>query len=435
MTDEICLEKAATPRQTAEASPDEFLTFERLLVDLSARFANVSGDQVETEIESTLRQLIEFLDFDRGGFGEFTADGWYTILCSAGRERVEGFPLGPAPAFLSWYLGQIRAGKIVRVRSINDLPPEATGEIDYFRRSGMRSNLSIPLRISGRIVGALAFSAFRSTREWPDELIARLKIIGEVLAQAVVRKRSEAELRKTQTKLADITRLTTMHALTASIAHEVKQPLAAVVTNANAGLRWLTKKTPDLDEARAALQGVIDAGHLAVEVIESIRAMFKKIDQELAPLDINKLIRDVLVLMETRAHEVSIQTDLKEDLPNIMGNRVQLQQVILNLITNALDAMHAVTNRPRVLRLRSENHQPDGVLVSVEDSGTGIDPKDVERIFNSFYTTKSQGMGIGLSLCQSVIEAHNGRLWVSSSGDQGSVFNILLPAAVTTGAE
>ena len=558
MTDEIDVEGAAATGRAAEASLEEFLTFERLLADLSARFANVPVAQVETEIESALKQLQEFLGFDRSNLFEFTADGWATILCSVSRDAVERHSLGPAPAFLSWYLGQVRAGKVMRVQSIDDLPAEAIEQIEYHGRVGIRSSLGLPLRAGGRVVGVITFAAFRSTRKWPDDLIARLKVVGEVMAQALMRKRAETalqaseerwrsmfeasnlgitvidlnlryietnsafqtmlgytdkellqltpldvtleeerdvaqmrlselqrgeqhhyeavkryrrkdgairwghsyisvvrdvqskpkmfigtvidvtetkrsqdELRATQSKLAITTRLTTMNALTASIAHEVKQPLAAIVAHGGAAMRFLAFATPDLDAARAAVKSIISDGHRASEVIDSTRAMFKKTDQELAPLDINKLIRDVLVLMEIRAHEVSIQTDLNGELPNIMGNRVQLQQVFLNLITNALDAMHSVTHRPRVLQLRSENHPPDGVMVSVEDSGTGIDPRDVERIFNAFYTTKSQGMGIGLFLCQSVIEAHNGRLWVSSSGNQGSVFSILLPAVTT----
>jgi PAS domain S-box-containing protein len=181
--------------EAADASLAELLRFERLTADLSVGFANVSGDQVETEIENALRQLLEFLDFDRGSFVEFNADGRYVILCSVGKEP---FPPGPAPAFLSWYFGQLREDKILRLRSINDFPPEATGEIDYFRRSGLRAWLAIPLRVGGHVVGAIAFSAFRSTRKWPDDLIARLKIIGEGMAQALVRKHSDAAFRASE---------------------------------------------------------------------------------------------------------------------------------------------------------------------------------------------------------------------------------------------
>ncbi len=421
------IERGATGH-SGEASLEELLTFERLLADLSSRFANVAGDQVETEIGSALKQLLEFLDFDRSNFGEFNTDGWAIILCSVARGVVEEYTPGPAPAFLSWYNAQLRAEKILHVRSIDDLPPEAAGEREYYRRSGIRTSVGIPLRVGGRVVGLINFSAFRTTRKWPEALIARLKIVGEVMAQALVRRRSEAALQAAQLTLVRMTRLTTMQAVAASIAHEVNQPLAAIVANGNAAMRFLAFETPNLDAARTAVNSIVVDGHRASEIIESIRAMFKTIDQQQVPLDINRLVHDVLTLMKVQAHEVSVQTELNARPPDVIGNRVQLQQVILNLIVNALDAMNAVTDRPRVLRLKSESRDPDGVLLSVEDSGTGIDPNHVDRIFEAFFTTKSQGMGIGLSLCRSIIELHRGRLWVSSSSDRGSVFNVLLPA-------
>jgi signal transduction histidine kinase len=165
-------------------------------------------------------------------------------------------------------------------------------------------------------------------------------------------------------------------------------------------------------------------------VIESIRAMFKNVDQEKTPVDINKLVRDMLGLMlgELRSTQVSVETRLADNLPDVRGNQVQLQQVILNLIRNAIEAMNSVTDRARVLRIGTEIHEPDGVLVSVEDSGTGLSPRDIERIFDSFFTTKPQGTGMGLSICRSIIEGHQGRLWASSGIDHGAIFNVLLPA-------
>jgi PAS domain S-box-containing protein len=250
------------------------------------------------------------------------------------------------------------------------------------------------------------------------------------LMDVTAAKRAEEELHKARAELAHVTRVTALGELTASIAHEVNQPLAAIVANGSAALRYLANATPDLGEAQAAVTRIVSDGHRAAEVITSINAMFKDVDREKAPLDINKLIRDVLVLVlgELRAYQVSVQTDLNDKLPDVRGDRVQLQQVILNLIMNALEAMNSVTDRPRVLRLRSEFHEPGGVLVLVEDSGTGIDQKDMDRIFDSFFTTKSQGMGMGLSLCHSIIEAHDGRLWASSEIDHGTVLNVLLPA-------
>ena len=239
------------------------------------------------------------------------------------------------------------------------------------------------------------------------------------LATAVIRERHERDSRHL-----------TMDAAMASIAHEVNQPLAAIVTNANAGLRWLTNDAPNLDAARATMKNIVSAGHRAGEVIESIRAMFKKDRQERSPIELNDVIRDVLALLreELQMRGILVQTQLASPLPLVLGQSGQLQQVIWNLVRNAADAMDSVTGRARVLTVKTEIHNPDGILLSVEDSGTGIDPKNTDRIFETFFTTKSQGMGMGLSICRSIIEAHDGKLWASSGVENGSVFNILLPA-------
>jgi signal transduction histidine kinase len=226
------------------------------------------------------------------------------------------------------------------------------------------------------------------------------------------------------------TRLTTMEALSASIAHEVNQPLASMVTNADAGLRWLDRDVPNTGEARVALGRIVRDGHRAGKVIESIRTVFKKGVQERVPLNMNQLIQSVLVRArgEVLLHGVSVQTELDAQLPLVTGDVVQLQQVVLNLVTNAVDAMSAVIDRPRVLRLKSSLHEFGNVLVSVEDTGTGPDPKHWDRIFEAFFTTKSDGMGMGLLICRSIIEAHGGRLWATSNGAQGAIFHFTLPA-------
>ena len=205
--------------------------------------------------------------------------------------------------------------------------------------------------------------------------------------------------------------------------------MAAVIANANAAVRWLERTPPDLGEARAALTSIVSVGHRADEVIEGIRAIFKRDSQQRIALDVNKLILGVLKVLgeELQSHQITVQTELIDDLPPVLADRVQLQQVILNLIMNAIEAMSSVAGRARILRIKSEIHESDGVLVSVEDSGSGIDPKDIERIFDAFFTTKARGMGMGLSICRSIIEAHHGRLWASAGIDHGSVFRLILP--------
>ena len=256
-------------------------------------------------------------------------------------------------------------------------------------------------------------------------LLAESSAIHARLAAAMIRQRRERESRHM-----------TVDSVTASIAHEINQPLTAIAASGGAALRFLKKTPPNIDETQAAVKTIVHDAHRAGEVLRSLREMFKKGDHEHVPLDINLLIHDVLALVhdESRASNVIIETTLSNTLPNVNGNRFQLQQVILNLVVNAFDAMDSVTNRPRMLRLRTAIDESDGVLVKVEDTGTGIDPKDTEHIFDSFFTTKSQGMGVGLSVCRSIVEAHSGRLWAASGDGHGTVFNLRLPA-VTAGVD
>jgi PAS domain S-box-containing protein len=241
-------------------------------------------------------------------------------------------------------------------------------------------------------------------------------------------KQAQEQLHALRRQLADASRQTAMGAMAASIAHEINQPLGAVVANANAGLRFLARNPSDLVEAREALSEIVKAGHRAGEVIGGIRAMFKKDTQIKAWLDVNHVVLEVLALLdgELKNQFVLVSTELSEGLPLVPGVRVQLQQVILNLLSNAIEAM-STTNSQRVLRVSSELRGTDDIFVVVEDSGSGIEPKNIEHIFDPFFTTKTHGMGMGLSICRSIIEAHGGRLTASPCPTGGSMFQITLP--------
>jgi C4-dicarboxylate-specific signal transduction histidine kinase len=243
------------------------------------------------------------------------------------------------------------------------------------------------------------------------------------------RKRAEDALRLARVELARVMQMTAVSQMAASIAHEINQPLAAIVAHGNAGLRWLARDPADLDEVRATLECIVKDGHHASEVIDGIRSMFKKQGQADASLDVNDLVREVLALLqgEIQSQQVTIKSELAEDLPQVPANRVQLQQVVVNLIMNAVDAMSAVADRARSLRVRTEVHEFNQLLITVEDSGTGIDPENVERVFDAFFTTKSHGMGMGLSICRSIVEGHGGRLTVSAGQPHGSIFHVSLP--------
>jgi PAS domain S-box-containing protein len=259
---------------------------------------------------------------------------------------------------------------------------------------------------------------------------ASLRLIGTI-EDITQRKLTEDALRAARAELAHSTQIMTMSGMAASIAHEIKQPLAAIVASGNAGLRWLARATPDLDEARAALRRIVDDGHRAGKVIDGIRSTLKHDRQTQAPEDVNELIREVLVLLhdEIQSRQISTRIELADGLPRVSVNRVQLQQVLVNLIMNAMDAMSAIVNRARVLRVKSEVNEVNRLRITVEDSGTGIDPKNIDRIFDTFFTTKSQGMGMGLSICRSIIERHGGQISVSHGQPHGSMFHISLPTA------
>jgi PAS domain S-box-containing protein len=243
------------------------------------------------------------------------------------------------------------------------------------------------------------------------------------------RKRAEAASRDSLSELARVARLTTMGEMTASIAHEINQPLGAIVTSGSAGLRWLTNATPDLEEARASLKRIVKEGHRAGQVISGIRAMLRKGSNVKEPLDVNELIRDVLMLAhgEIENQKVVIRTELEENLSRVLVDRIQLQQVVLNLVMNGIDAMSTLGDRTRVLKLRSGQNGLSGVTLTVEDVGTGIDNSIVDRIFEAFFTTKAHGMGMGLSICRSIAVAHGGQLSVSPGHPFGSVFQLDLP--------
>jgi signal transduction histidine kinase len=256
---------------------------------------------------------------------------------------------------------------------------------------------------------------------------------GTMVLSAIVdisaRKQLEERLHAINSMLTHMNRVSTVGELSTSISHEIKQPLAAIVANANGGARWLANERPNLDEARAALKRIASAGLRAGEVIDSLRSMFKKGSQEKIAVDIDEVIQDVLRLMRVGLDKdgIHIQTELTRPLPLVIGHGGQLQQVIANLIRNAAEAMASVPRHARLLSVKTAKQDPEHVLVSIQDSGIGIDPENHDRIFEAFFTTKSDGMGMGLAICRSLIEAHNGRLWALSDVDHGAAFNILLP--------
>jgi signal transduction histidine kinase len=360
-------------RQTADPAPH----------DLDRSFASAAGNAitawtaVQNELDRLLQRRIDGLNAKlRGGLGVTGALGALSILVAYLTHYHIVRPLKRLEAVAR----TVRETKNYRLR------------IDYDGRDEI-----------GRL--AVAF----------NDMLSEL---------SVAREREKTE----QAELARTSKLITIGAMTASIAHEVNQPLAAVVTNSNAALRWLANQEPDLDEARAALKRIVRDGHRASEVIGSVRAMFKKDHAERTRLNVNDLAREVLVLAygNLETHQITVRSELREEVPDVLADRVQLQQVLLNLIINGAEAMASVTDRERLLRVSSDAHGPNGVVITVADAGTGIDPKDMDRIFEPFYTTKASGMGMGLPICKSIIESHGGRLWATALHPCGTAFHVAM---------
>jgi C4-dicarboxylate-specific signal transduction histidine kinase len=248
-------------------------------------------------------------------------------------------------------------------------------------------------------------------------------------------KRAEQASREAQAQLAHINRVATMGQLTASIAHEVNQPIAATVANAQAALRWLEKDPPNLGEVRQSLDDIVSSGNRAGDVVARIRALVKNAAPQTDHLDMNEAIREVIALTRSEAvkNRVALQVQFAERLPSIEGDRVQLQQVMLNLIINAIEAIGAIDEGSRELLISTGRAEAGGVFVAVRDSGAGLSPQDLEHVFDAFYTTKSGGMGMGLAICRSIIEAHGGRVWATPNTPRGATFQFNVPASPPTG--
>jgi PAS domain S-box-containing protein len=300
---------------------------------------------------------------------------------------------------------------LAELKAVGTLQPR---EKEYLRKDGSR----VPVLVA------------RALFEWkPDEGVSFVIDITD-------RKRAEERLRASeqrfldaQMELAHVTRITTLGELAASIAHEVNQPLAAVVANAEASLSWLRRGTPDVDAACRSVEWIIDDGNRASEVIRRVRALANKTSLEKVPLDVNDVVRETIPLVQREliSHQVLLRMEFAPALPMIFGDRVQLQQVIINLVMNGIEAMQSVTDRPRELVVRSGQDETHQVLVNVTDCGVGIAAENVDRLFNPFFTTKSGGMGMGLSICRSIMEAHGGRLWATATVPHGSMFQFTLP--------
>jgi signal transduction histidine kinase len=394
------------------------------------------------------RTIVFYTTLFRDGAGE-------TLVPREVVERVSAAANAPTYGFLDQYVGRgIVGGNVsslsahgvemaklaLRVLAGTETGPQvsevATNKLLFDWRQLHRWGISESKLPAGSEI------LFRESSAWEQYKPQILAITAAILTQAALiawliherqyRRRAERKARQTFSELTQMNRMATAGELSGAIAHEIRQPITGMVTMANAALRWLSRENPDIGRARDAMNKVVAAGHQAGDVITNVRGLFGKDTQEKTPTDLNTLIQSVLAVTSTDLHKHSIESQLtlNEQLPPVVGNEVQLQQVILNLVMNAIESMDSA--EPRVLSIKSENTGHNGVRVSIADTGSGISLTNLNRVFEPMFTTKARGMGMGLSICKSIIESHQGRIWVTAGAPRGSIFQFELPTSGTT---
>jgi PAS domain S-box-containing protein len=537
---------------------DERLRFESLLTRLSTTFINLPAEEVDGQIERGLQQIVEFLGVERSSVGQFSSDGRELIVThsysSAGIPHVARVNLAP---LWPWYTAKLRAGEVLHFSRLpEDLPAEAVNEREYVLRQGYpRSHLLVPFKVGEAVIGGLGLGSSLEI-DWAPGLVQALQLVGQIIANALARKRADLVLRESEQRfrlladaapvlvwmsgtdklctyfnkpwldftgrpmehelgtgwsagvhaddrqrcletydqafdarrpfrmeyrlrradgeyrwvldtgvprfesdgtfegfigscfdvteekraeeasrhlrdqLAHAGRVTVMGELTASIAHEVNQPLCAIVTNAQAVQRMLDAGGCDLDEVREAMRDIIADGQRASAVVARIRGFVQKTPPQFVPLRINELLQEVATLMRSEMvrRGVAVKLDLADKLPAVRGDRIQLQQVILNLMVNGADAIAHLDRGKRKLILRSAPDPTGGVKVAVQDTGLGLNSATADQLFDAFFTTKPGSMGMGLAICKSIVEAHRGQISAGPGDDHGTVFQFTLPA-------
>jgi signal transduction histidine kinase len=560
----MCLAAVFDERRRSNEALADRLRFEELLVRLSSTFVHLPSHEVETAVEASVRQLGDFLGLDRVTLYRLSRDAEeLAVAFTWSAPSVRPLPRVSPRRDFPWLHAQLVSERTVAFSDPDRLPPEARTDADTFRRRGIRSNLSIPMVAGGRILGSLAFVTLTGERAWPDELVQRLRLIGEVFANALAqqeaedivrasevmksailaslhsdvavldregrivtvndgwirferenggtpeacvgtsyldawrlaagkdvphaaealagtqavldrtspsfaleyacresgyerwfavsvvplnvpgggavvsrseiteRKRAELEVQRSRQELAHVSRVSMMGELTASLAHELNQPLTGILANAQAALRFLDATSPDLTEIRSILSDIVDDDKRAGEVIRRLRGLLRKDGVQFKALDLNVLIRDVAKLLTSDAviRNIAVRLELAPDPVLVSGDSVQLQQVVLNLLLNAMESMAECADDGRSITVRTENTDVEAVHVSVQDAGIGFRQEAQHLVFEPFYTTKPSGMGMGLAISKSIIEAHGGLIWAQDNSIAGATFHFSLPTA------
>jgi signal transduction histidine kinase len=428
----------AIARKRAQEERDHALGFERLLADLSASMLRAPSLEVERAIPDALRAMGEFLRVDSVALWRQPAtDDHFSLMHW---WAPAGVPAPPATVYkkdLPWVSDRLLSGEVVRFASPEDPPGDATADKHALRRFGARSLLAVPLYIDGNVAATLSLVGRGAERSWPDALIPRVRLIGEALANLLERDRKARQLAEAQgeaahfrERLAHLVRVHTVGEMSAALAHEITQPLGAIENYALAARRRASEASPDLAKVVDLLDKVVGQATRAGDVVLRLRGLVKRHELQLIELDVEHAIRTCIEMVKADCELREIRVELKaaDRVPRVVADEIHVQQVTLNLLRNAMEAMDCLgSDRTKVITVEVGLPGPDAVMVQVADGGPGIPEGELERVFESFYSTKAEGLGIGLAICRKLVEAHGGALWASHNPGGGAVFQFTLP--------
>lgn len=408
--------------------------FASLVDELSAAMARASAEEIDEEIKGWLRKIVLSLKVDRGTFWELPAsDGGFVGTHWWARPGIQGLPKTMRSMQISpWATAQVLAGKTIVYSSPEELPKEEVKLKQFLKTHGPRAQVMLPLQSGDLVLGALTFGKFRAPRYWSPSELQRLRIVAQIVASALDRKRAALHSRKLREELALASRRSTMGELTASIAHELNQPLTAILSNLGGLARLLSQGDPNPALTSAAVRNAIRDTKRAGEIVRRLRSMFRGDETSKEAIDIGPLTKELVKLVGSEAvfREITLRVDDSPSLPRVMGDRIQIQQCLLNLLMNALDATEQTKSGPRGVIIRIAPEKAGWIGISVCDDGLGVDPSVANRMFESFVTTKTKGMGLGLLVTRSIVEGHGGRIWFTPNPGGGSTFTFTLPIAL-----
>jgi signal transduction histidine kinase len=399
---------------------------------MSSAFVREPSDQIDRAVDAWLKQVVLRFGLDRSTVAELDpVTGIASLSHGWARQKypVIGQPLD-ANVLVPWLRKKMLAEEVVVFSKVSELPAEAAGDIERLGPLMPKSNVTMPIKLGGVVVGAVGFGAIRHERNWSKRDIRELRQVADILGHALERRRRERELLRLRNEISHLSRLNTMGELSASLAHELNQPLSAILSNSEAIQAMLLTGPTNLNEIKEAIADIIGDSRRAHETIVRLRSMFGREELRTSVLDLGELVSEVsrLVRKDALVHCVTFELEVERPLPTIRGDRVQLQQGIINLVLNAFESVSTNQYHPREVLLAVNKCDVGSVCVLVRDSGAGIDARLQPRIFDPFFTTKPRGLGIGLAITRRIVEGHDGQLSVLPNRGRGVTFKMIFPA-------